>query len=927
MSEKKTLYLLDAFALIYRAYFAFIRNPITNSKGMNVSAIYGFTNTLNDLIKNKQPTHFAVVFDSNDETTTRAQEYDFYKANREKMPEDIQISIPIIKEITKAFNIPVLECPGYEADDIIGTLAKQKEKEGYTVYMVTPDKDYAQLVSDNIFMYKPGRQGKPDEILGIPEIQEKWEVERPEQVIDILGMWGDSVDNIPGIPGIGEKTAKKLIKQFGSLEGLLENTDQLKGKQKENVINFGEQGKISKILATIILNVPVEVSDKDLLIDQPNKEDLTTLFQELEFRTLGKRVLGDEYTFNAPSKPGDQMDMFGSGGEDLETLDQGKNIENTEHNYRLVESQADVDGLIKLLKFSKSYCFDTETTGVDPLMAELVGMSFAVKAGEAFYVPVSEEFEVAKSFISQFKEVLEDPSLEKIGQNLKYDIKVLKKYGIEIKENLYDTMLAHYLIEPERRHNMNYLAENYLGYTPVSIESLIGKKGKNQKSMRDVPLDKITEYASEDADITLQLKEKLQPKVEKKEVNELLTKIETPLINVLADMEYEGVALDKGFLEKFSSELGEEILVLKDNIFNLSGAEFNLDSPKQLGDILFEQMKLTYKGAKTKTGQYSTNEETLTKLKDDHEIFQHILDYRGLTKLKNTYVDALPQLINPNTGRVHTTFHQTVAATGRLSSQTPNLQNIPIRTENGQKVRKAFIPRDKEHILLAADYSQIELRLVAEISKDKNLMEAFLEGQDIHSATAAKVYGVGIDEVDRDMRSKAKMVNFGIIYAISAFGLSQRLKIPRTEAKELIENYFEQYPNVKKYMDETVEFARQNGYTKTLLGRKRFFRDIDSRNHTLRSAAEREAINSPIQGSAADLIKKAMIDIHNELNKRQLKSRMTLQVHDELVFDVFKPELEEVKDLVKDLMENAIPNLSVPMKVDSGIGENWLEAH
>ncbi len=927
MSEKKTLYLLDAFALIYRAYFAFIRNPITNSKGMNVSAIYGFTNTLNDLIKNKQPTHFAVVFDSNDETTTRAQEYDFYKANREKMPEDIQISIPIIKEITKAFNIPVLECPGYEADDIIGTLAKQKEREGYTVYMVTPDKDYAQLVSDNIFMYKPGRQGKPDEILGIPEIQEKWEVERPEQVIDILGMWGDSVDNIPGIPGIGEKTAKKLIKQFGSLEGLLENTDQLKGKQKENVINFGEQGKISKILATIILDVPIEVSDDELIINEPNKKDLTTLFQELEFRTLGKRVLGDEYTFNAPSKPGDQMDMFGSGGEDLETLDQGKNIENTEHNYRLVESQEDVDGLIKLLKFSKSYCFDTETTGVDPLMAELVGMSFAVKAGEAFYVPVSEEFEVAKSFISQFKEVLEDPSLEKIGQNLKYDIKVLKKYGIEIKENLYDTMLAHYLIEPERRHNMNYLAENYLGYTPVSIESLIGKKGKNQKSMRDVPLDKITEYASEDADITLQLKEKLQPKVEKKEVNELLTKIETPLINVLADMEFEGVALDKGFLEKFSGELGEEILVLKDNIFNLSGAEFNLDSPKQLGDILFEQMKLTYKGAKTKTGQYSTNEETLTKLKDDHEIFQHILDYRGLTKLKNTYVDALPQLINPNTGRVHTTFHQTVAATGRLSSQTPNLQNIPIRTENGQKVRKAFIPRDKEHILLAADYSQIELRLVAEISKDKNLMEAFLEGQDIHSATAAKVYGVGIDEVDRDMRSKAKMVNFGIIYAISAFGLSQRLKIPRTEAKELIENYFEQYPNVKKYMDETVEFARQNGYTKTLLGRKRFFRDIDSRNHTLRSAAEREAINSPIQGSAADLIKKAMIDIHNELNKRQLKSRMTLQVHDELVFDVFKPELEEVKDLVKDLMENAIPNLSVPMKVDSGIGENWLEAH
>ncbi|MEM7160854.1 MAG: DNA polymerase I [Bacteroidota bacterium] len=927
MSEKKTLYLLDAFALIYRAYFAFIRNPITNSKGMNVSAVYGFTNTLNDLIKNKQPSHFAVVFDSNDETTTRAQEFEFYKANREKMPEDIQISVPIIKEITKAFNIPALECPGYEADDIIGTLAKQKEKEGYTVYMVTPDKDYAQLVSDNIFMYKPGRQGKPDEILGIPEVQEKWEVEHPEQVIDILGMWGDSVDNIPGIPGIGEKTAKKLIKQFGSLEGLLENTEQLKGKQKENVINFAEQGRISKLLATIILDVPINVSDEDLLINDPNKEALTALFQELEFRTLGKRVLGDEYVFNAPSKPGEQMDMFGAGGEDLETLDQGKNIENTDHSYKLVQSQEDIDGLIKLLRFSKSYCFDTETTGVDPLLAELVGLSFAVKSGEAYYVPTPENFDECSSFMKQFKDVLEDPSLEKIGQNLKYDIKVLKKYNIDIRENLYDTMLAHYLIEPERRHNMNYLAENYLGYTPVSIETLIGKKGKNQKSMRDVSLDKITDYASEDADITFQLKEKLAPKVESKKVGKLLEEIETPLINVLADMEFEGVALDKDFLINFSGELGQEILQLKDQVFSMSGTEFNLDSPKQLGDVLFEQMQLTYKGAKTKTGQYSTNEETLTKLKDDHEIFQHILDYRGLTKLKNTYVDALPQLVNPATGRIHTTFNQTVAATGRLSSQNPNLQNIPIRTENGRKVRKAFIPRNSEHILLAADYSQIELRLVAEISEDQNLMEAFLEGQDIHSATAAKVYGVNIDDVDREMRSKAKMVNFGIIYAISAFGLSQRLKIPRTEAKELIENYFEQYPNVKKYMDDTVEFARQNGYTETLLGRKRFFRDIESRNHTLRSAAEREAINSPIQGSAADLIKKAMIDIHREMNKRELKSRMTLQVHDELVFDVFKPELEEVQSLVKELMESAIPNLKVPMKVDAGTGQNWLEAH
>ena len=927
MSEKKTLYLLDAYALIYRAYFAFIRNPITNSKGMNVSAIYGFTNTLNELIRTKNPTHFAVVFDSNDETTQRAQEFEFYKANREKMPEDIQISVPIIKEITKAFNIPCLECPGYEADDIIGTLAKQKEKEGYTVYMVTPDKDYAQLVSENIFMYKPGRQGKPDEILGVEEIKEKWEVETPEQVIDILGMWGDSVDNIPGIPGIGEKTAKKLIKQFGSLESLLENTDQLKGKQKENVINFGEQGKISKMLATIILDVPIEVGDDDLQINEPNKEDLTALFQELEFRTLGKRVLGDEYEFNSPPKSGEQMDMFGSGGEDLETLDQGRNIDNVDHKYHLVNDAKGIQQLRELLNDSDSFCFDTETTSVDPLQAELVGMSFAVKAGEAYYVPVPEDKEAAMQIVSNFKDILENPEKEKIGQNLKYDIKVLKNYGLEINQNLYDTMLAHYLIEPERRHNMNFLAENYLGYTPVSIETLIGKKGKNQRSMRDVELDKITEYASEDADITLQIKEKLQPITKEKEVDMLLNKLEIPLINVLADMEFEGVGLDSAFLEDYSAQLGKEILVLRDHVYQLSGTEFNLDSPKQMGEVLFDKMQLTYKGAKTKTGQYSTNEETLTKLKDDHEIFQYILDYRGLTKLKSTYVDALPQLVNPKTGRLHTTFNQTVAATGRLSSQNPNLQNIPIRTESGRKVRQAFIPRNTDHILLAADYSQVELRLVAEISGDKNLMEAFLQGQDIHASTAAKVYGIQIEDVDREMRSKAKMVNFGIIYAISAFGLSQRLKIPRTEAKELIENYFEQYPMVKKFMDETVQYARDNGYTKTVLGRKRFFRDINSRNHTLRSAAEREAINSPIQGSAADMIKQAMINIHNEFNRRELKSRMTLQVHDELVFDVYKPELEEVKLLVSELMEKAIPNMKVPMKVDAGVGENWLQAH
>lgn len=929
MNEDKRLFLLDAYALIYRAYFAFSKTPLVNSKGQNVSAVSGFTSTLFDLMKREKPTHIAVVFDAAAETT-RAAEHSFYKANRQEMPEDIQTAVPYIKEIIKAFHIPILEYDGYEADDIIGTMAKQKEVEGYTVYMVTPDKDYAQLVSPNVFIYKPGRLGNDIEILGVKEIQEKWEVESPLQVIDILGMWGDAVDNIPGIPGVGEKTAKKLIKEYGSMENVIANAENIKGKLGENIRNNVEQARISKQLATIILDVPVEVNDDDLLMSIPDKEKLSQLFTELEFRSLGKRILGEDFSVNREIKTTTtasiQTSLFDDENVSSESeVVRGKNIQNTPHSYTLIESDEAIDDLVAALLKQTEICFDTETSSLDYFSLSIVGLSFSFNSGTGYYIPCPEDYDKARAICHKFKPVLEHDSILKIGQNLKFDMLVLKRYDVEVKAPLYDTMIAHYLVEPDMKHGMDYLSETYLGYTPVHIEELIGKKGKNQGSMRDVPINKIAEYAAEDADITFQLKHVLAPMVEKHEVTGVLKDIELPLIPVLADMEYEGVKIDVDYLNAYSKELEQDMLMYRSAIFEIAGLEFNLDSPRQMGDVLFGHLKLPV-DKKTATGQHSTNEEVLSKLAQDYPIAEKILEYRELTKLKSTYVDALPQMVNVKTGRVHTTFNQTIASTGRLSSIGPNLQNIPIRTERGQRVRKAFIARDSEHILLSADYSQIELRLAAEISGDENMLEAFRQRLDIHQATAARVYNVALADVTKEMRSKAKMVNFGIIYAISAFGLSQRLGIPRKEAAELIENYFVQYPKLRNYMSDTLEFARHHGYVKTLMGRRRYLKDINSRNFTVRGFAEREAINSPLQGSAADLVKLAMIHIHEEFKRQNLKSKMTLQVHDELVFDTHKDEVDLVKPIIREKMIQAIKT-NVPLEVEIGIGYNWLDAH
>lgn len=903
---------------------------------MNTSAVYGFTNTLVDLLTREKPTHIAVVFDSAEETS-RSAEFSFYKANRQEMPEDIQNAIPWIKQIIEGFHIPILEKPGYEADDIIGTLAKTKAAEGYVVYMVTPDKDYGQLVAPNIYIYKPGRQGSEVEILGVKEIQEKWEIEDPLQVIDILGLWGDSVDNIPGIPGVGEKTAKKLIKDFGSVEGVISRSSELKGKLRENVETYAEQGLVSKMLATIILDVPVEVDDESLIISEPDKAKLAALFAELEFRTLGKRILGETYSVNQQTNPGlnpsipkqgHQYSMFGDDANEagqLHQVERGKNISNTEHVYKVAQTDEELKALAELLAKQEEFAFDTETSSLDYFTLDLVGFSFSTKKGEGWYVPTPANKEETMRILSYFKPLLESPTIRKVGQNIKFDMLVLKQFGISVCEPMYDTMLAHYLAEPDRKHGMDYLAETYLGYTPVSITELIGKKGKNQGSMRDVPLEKISEYAAEDADITLQLKQVLCPLAKEREVEPVLFEIEQPLMPVLASMEYEGVKIDHEFLKNYSEELHLDLLVLRDGIWEMAGQEFNIDSPRQIGEILFEKLKLPGLG-KTKTGQHSTSEEVLSKLEKEHPIISKILDYREIAKLKSTYVDALPELIHKNTGRVHTTFNQTIAATGRLSSVNPNLQNIPIRTERGQQVRKAFIGRSEEYLILSADYSQIELRLVAEIAQEEAMIEAFRQGLDIHQATAAKVYGVPLEEVTREMRSNAKMVNFGIIYSISAFGLSQRLGIPRKEAAELIDNYFEQYPGIRRYMNDTLEFARANGYVKTMKGRRRYLKDINSRNFTVRGFAEREAINSPVQGSAADLIKLAMISIHKEFSKMNLRSKMTLQVHDELIFDVHRDELDLIRPVIIDKMQNAIQT-TVPIVVETGVGNNWLEAH
>ena len=966
MSEnKKKLFLLDAFALIYRAYFAFSNNHRINSKGLNTSAILGFTNTLLEVLKKEKPSHIAVVFDT-PEPTVRHIEFAEYKAHREAMPEDLATSIPYIIKIIEGFNIPVLYSNGYEADDVIGTLAKKAEQQGFTTFMMTPDKDYGQLVSDKIFIYKPARLGNGAEIMGVKEVCKKWDIENVNQLIDILGLMGDKVDNIPGIPGVGEKTAIQLIKDFGSIENMLQNTTKLKGKLKEKVEQNTDKAIQSKWLATIICNVPIELNEKALEIEEPNREALKELFLELEFRRLAEQMDFSQTSSSptlseslspksSPKERGtltlkkiksnpNQTDMFGENDQDeiIETalelgndsphLGRGaggevKTIANAPHTYHLVDTKEKREELIAELNKQSEICFDTETTGLDTNNAELVGMSFAYKTTEAYYIPVPENRDDAQQLVNEFKTVFNNENIIKIGQNIKYDLAVLKNYGIEIKGKLFDTMVAHFLIQPEMRHNMNVLAETYLNYSPVSIETLIGKKGKEQLSMRSVPLEEIKEYAAEDADITLQLKNKFEPMLNDSHTKKLFEEIEIPLIPVLAAMEAEGIALDKNALNDLSVELKKDISTVEIEIQQLAGTPFNVSSPKQVGEILFEVLKIVEKPKKTKTGQYATGEEVLTKLVGKHDIVGKILDYRELVKLKNTYVDTLPLLVNQRTGRIHTSYNQVVAVTGRLSSDNPNLQNIPIRTERGREIRKAFIPRNENYILLSADYSQIELRIIAELSKDEGMIEAFKSGQDIHKATAAKVYNVSLEDVTSDMRRNAKMVNFGIIYGISAFGLSERLNIPRKEAAAIIESYFSTYPRIKEYMDECIVNAREKGYVETIMGRRRYLRDINSGNNNVRGFAERNAINSPIQGSAADMLKIAMIQIHDDFKSKNLKSKMLLQVHDELVFDVWIDELELVKSIVENRMKNAISTLRVPMEVGIGVGKNWLEAH
>lgn len=931
MPEEKKLFLLDAFALIYRAHFAFIKNPRINSKGLNTSAVLGFCNTLMEVLIKEKPTHIAVVFDA-PAVTNRELEYAAYKANRQEMPEDLRTAIPYVKKLITAFNIPMVMLEGYEADDLIGTLAKQAEKLGFITYMMTPDKDFGQLVTEKTFMFRPGRGGKPAEKWGIPEICERFEVDDPLKVIDILGLWGDAVDNIPGIPGIGEKTSKKLIAQYGSIENLIANADDLKGKQKENVINFAEQGLLSKKLATIILDAPVKIDENSYKVQPPNKDQILELFSELEFRTLAKRVLGEDLVISTPAAnsiatEGGQMDLFAQNTESAAPVFvELKTIEDVKPNYRLIQGFKERLELIQALNDARCFSFDTETTGLNQHTASLVGLCFSINKAEGFYVPIPPDFESAVNIVQEFSEPFQNPKIQKVGQNIKYDITILARYDLTISGPLFDTMIAHYLFQPDMKHGMDILAENYLHYKTISIESLIGKKGKNQLSMGDIEPEKLVDYGAEDADITLQLKEIFEPKLKETNNEALFNNIEIPLSKVLAKMEAEGVNLDVQVLSNFSEELQKDLLVLQETILKEAGVDFNIDSPKQLGEVLFDHLKIDEKAKKTKTGQYQTNEETLIKLAPKNPIIQVVLDYRSLKKLKSTYVNALPELVNPNTGRIHTNYMQTVAATGRLSSNNPNLQNIPIRTEKGREIRKAFIPKNNDHILLAADYSQIELRIIAALSGDKDMISAFNSGTDIHSATAAKVFNVPLDEVTRDQRSKAKMVNFGIIYGISAFGLSQRLNIPRKEAKTIIESYFETYPGVKSYMENSMEYARKHGYVQTIMNRKRYLKDINSGNAIVRGFAERNAINAPIQGSAADIIKIAMINIDAALEKEKFKSKMILQVHDELVFDVYKPELDRLQELVKNHMENAVP-FEVPLTVEMDTGNNWLEAH
>ena len=945
MADQKRLFLLDAYALIFRGYYALIKNPRINSKGQDTSAIMGFMNSLFDVIRREKPDHLAVCFDK-DGSAARTELFEDYKANRDETPDVIRQSVPIIQDLLKAMHIPCIEISGMEADDIIGTLAKQAEKENYQVFMVTPDKDFAQLVSENIFMYRPARMGNAIEIWGIPEVKKRFGVERPEQVIDYLGMMGDASDNIPGLPGVGDKTAKKFIAQFGSMEGLLDNTDQLKGKMKEKVIENAELGRLSKKLATIFTDCKVTFDEKDFELSKPDAQKVQEIFEELEFRRLRDQFLklfsegaASEETTQVSSTEtakkisktagSGQFSLFGGDGdasEDIQKYNSRNTIKEVSHFYQTVQPGMGTKLFIKQLLQQKSVCFDTETTGLNPLTAELVGIAFSWEAGKGFYLPFPEDFDAAKELIQELLPFFENDSIEKIGQNLKYDIKVLDKYGVRVRGKLFDTMLAHYLINPDMRHNMDVLAETYLNYTPVSIESLIGKKGKNQKSMRDVPLEEQTEYAVEDADVTLQLKEHFEKELGEANTQKLFDDIEVPLLRVLAAMELEGIRLDEPFLKELSEALEKDIQRLEKDIYQEAGEEFNIGSPKQLGEILFGKMKLVDKPKKTKTGQYSTAEDVLSYLAKDHKIIRDVLEYRGLTKLKSTYVDALPGQVEEKTKRVHTDYMQTVAATGRLSSNNSNLQNIPIRTERGREVRKAFIPRNEDFVLMAADYSQIELRIIAALSEEETMIEAFQNGEDIHASTAAKVFNVPIDEVTREQRSNAKTVNFGIIYGVSAFGLSNQTDLSRSESKELIDTYYKTYPKLRNYMSEQVDFAREHGYVQTVLGRRRYLNGINGSNAVVRGAAERNAVNAPIQGSAADIIKIAMINIYKKLSEGNFQSKMLLQVHDELVFDVHKEELDSIKKLVKTEMENAY-QFAVPLDVEIGVGQNWLEAH
>lgn len=940
----RKLFLLDAMALIYRAHFAFSKTPRINSKGQSTGATFGFTNTLLEVIQKEKPTHLAVAFDTN-APTFRHTAFEAYKANRQAQPEDIQLAIPYVHKILKAFRIPAIELDGFEADDIIGTLAHKAADAGFAVYMMTPDKDYGQLVRDHVFLYKPSYMGRGVDVMGPAEVCARWDIERVDQVCDILGLMGDAVDNVPGIPGVGEKTAVKLIKEYGTVENLLEHASEIKGKLGENLVNFADQGRLSKQLICIDTNVPVPFDEAELLLKEIDKPALAEVFGELEFRSLATKLLGEDVpvtaaprtnTKAAKAAAAGQMDLFGGGSTSptVETETESafaplpehahRSIDVTPHRYQIIDTPAGRKELCSFLLEQKEFCFDTETDGLDSLTAGLVGLSFSYRKGEAYYVPVPEASDAAE-VLEDLRAAFETEGIVKIGQNIKFDRAMLASHGVRLAGPLFDTMIAHYLIEPDQRHGMDALSGQYLGYTPVPIEDLIGKKGKGQLNMREVPLDQIKEYAGEDADITYQLKQVLAPEIDRLGLNKLMQEVEMPLIDVLGDMEAEGVRVDTSVLGELSSLLAEEAKLAEEKIYEDAGERFNIASPKQLGEILFDKMKLDDKAKKTPSGQYATGEEVLTRLAAEHKIADDILEFRQIVKLKNTYIDSLPDMIAAD-GRVHTSFNQTVAATGRLSSTNPNLQNIPIRTARGKEIRKAFVARDAGHRIVSADYSQIELRIMASFSEDATMMEAFRQNKDIHAITASRLYKVDVTEVTREQRNKAKTANFGIIYGISAFGLAQRLRIPRSEAADIIKNYFIEFPAVKEYMDNCIAQAREQEYVTTLLGRRRYLRDINSRNQTMQGMAERNAINAPIQGTAADMIKIAMIRIHDWLQAEKLRTSMILQVHDELVFDAPLEELDIIKQPIITHMAEALP-LRVPIEVGFGVGENWLDAH